>query len=158
MLWILATADFDHRHRHAALSSPQHSPLHHPPTLQPHNRSHVLHDKAGDRHGSPRYVAPTRPTNSDQETDIHTARPTAALQPFRIANAAFISSSSTKPAAPVTQRPGLVSGAPGTPPPMKAVTGKPHQEVPLPSQEGKQGVMQYALYVWGHRETWRSIL
>jgi NADH dehydrogenase (ubiquinone) Fe-S protein 7 len=30
---------------------------------------------------------------------------------------------------------------------MKAITGKPHREVPLPSQEGKQGVMQYALYV-----------
>lgn len=33
---------------------------------------------------------------------------------------------------------------------MKAITGKAHQEVPLPSQEGKQGVMQYALYVWEH--------
>jgi hypothetical protein len=83
----------------------------------------------------------------DQETDNYTARPTAALQPFRLANAAFISSSSTKPAAPATQTPGLVSGAPGTPPPMKAITGKPHREVPLPSQEGKKGVMQYALYV-----------
>ncbi|KAL1584547.1 NADH-ubiquinone oxidoreductase 19.3 kDa subunit, mitochondrial [Cladosporium halotolerans] len=82
------------------------------------------------------------------------ARPTAALQPFRIANAAFISSSSTKPAAPVTQRPGLVSGAPGTPPPMKAVTGKPHQEVPLPSQEGKQGVMQYALTTLDQVANW----
>jgi hypothetical protein len=86
----------------------------------------------------------------DQETDNYTARPTAALQPFRLANAAFISSSSTKPAAPATQTPGLVSGAPGTPPPMKAITGKPHREVPLPSQEGKKGVMQYALYVWGY--------
>jgi hypothetical protein len=86
----------------------------------------------------------------DQETDNCTARPTAALQPFRLANAAFISSSSAKPAAPVTQKPGLVSGAPGTPPPMKAITGKPHREVPLPSQEGKKGVMQYALYVGEH--------
>jgi len=33
---------------------------------------------------------------------------------------------------------------------MKAITGKPHREVPLPSQEGKQGVMQYALYVLEH--------
>ena len=30
---------------------------------------------------------------------------------------------------------------------MKAVTGKDHREVPLPSQEGAKGVMQYALYV-----------
>lgn len=28
-----------------------------------------------------------------------------------------------------------------------SVTGKPRREVPLPSQEGKKGVMQYALYV-----------
>jgi len=36
---------------------------------------------------------------------------------------------------------------------MKSITGKPHQEVPLPSQEGKQGVMQYALYVNIYTET-----
>ena len=42
------------------------------------------------------------------------------------------------------ERPALVKGNPGTPPPMKA--GMP-TNVPLPSQEGKQGVMQYALYV-----------
>jgi hypothetical protein len=28
-----------------------------------------------------------------------------------------------------------------------SVTGKVRREVPLPSQEGKKGVMQYALYV-----------
>jgi NADH dehydrogenase (ubiquinone) Fe-S protein 7 len=28
-----------------------------------------------------------------------------------------------------------------------SVTGKERREVPLPSQEGKKGVMQYALYV-----------
>jgi hypothetical protein len=28
-----------------------------------------------------------------------------------------------------------------------SVTGKPRREVPLPSQEEKKGVMQYALYV-----------
>lgn len=30
---------------------------------------------------------------------------------------------------------------------MLSVTGKERREVPLPSQEGKKGVMQYALYV-----------
>lgn len=137
------TDDFDTRlrlSRHTTLHSLTRNTL-------PHNRSHVLYDKAGDRHGAARYVQFEPHHRRDQETDNSIARPTAALQPFRIANAAFISSSSTKPAAPVTQKPGLVSGAPGTPPPMKAITGKPHQEVPLPSQEGKQGVMQYALYV-----------
>ena len=37
-------------------------------------------------------------------------------------------------------------GNPGTPPPM-GVSKKERREVPLPSQEGKKGVMQYALYV-----------
>lgn len=45
------------------------------------------------------------------------------------------------------QRGGVVLGNPGTPPPMKTVSGKDRKEVVLPSQEGKQGVMQYALYV-----------
>jgi hypothetical protein len=39
--------------------------------------------------------------------------------------------------------PGLVAGNPGTPPPMKLA----RREVPLPSQEGKKGAIQYALYV-----------
>jgi hypothetical protein len=119
-----------------------------------HNRRHVLYNKASDGHGAARYVQIPRlsalSTTGRLTTATATARPTAALQPFRVANAAFISSSSTKPAAPVTQSPGLVRGAPGTPPPMKAITGKEHREVPLPSQEGKQGVMQYALYVLDH--------
>lgn len=42
------------------------------------------------------------------------------------------------------QKPGLVADGPGAPPPMK----KARREVPLPSQEGKKGVVQYALYVW----------
>ncbi|KAK3111416.1 hypothetical protein LTR53_008818 [Teratosphaeriaceae sp. CCFEE 6253] len=70
------------------------------------------------------------------------AKPTTALLPFRAANVAFISSTSSKPAEPVMQRPGIVKGNPGTPPPMKS--GMPTQ-VPLPSQEGTKGVMQYAL-------------
>merc|ERR1712054_136599 len=73
------------------------------------------------------------------------AKPTTALQPFRVATAS-ISSSTKKDAAPAEQqqsRLGLVKGNPGTPPPMKGL--KPRQEVPLPSQEGSNGVMQYAL-------------
>lgn len=70
----------------------------------------------------------------------------SVIQPFRLANAAFISSSSSKPAAPMS-KPGIVQTNPGPPPSMKAITGKDHKEVPLPSQEGTKGVMQYALYV-----------
>ncbi|KAK3670478.1 hypothetical protein LTR78_009582 [Recurvomyces mirabilis] len=72
------------------------------------------------------------------------AKPMTAVQPFRVANVAFISSTPKNPAEPAMQRPGLVRGAPGTPPPMKQ--GMP-ESVPLPSQEGTKGVMQYALYV-----------
>jgi hypothetical protein len=72
-----------------------------------------------------------------------TAKPTAALIPYR--SIAAISSSSAKPASAAVT-PHNVPGNPGTPPPM-SVTGKERREVPLPSQEGKKGVMQYALYV-----------
>jgi len=80
----------------------------------------------------------------DSILTANAANPTTALLPFRGAQAAFISNSSNKSAAAM-ETPGLVKGNPGTPPPMKSVTGKNHREVPLPSQEGKQGVMQYAL-------------
>ena len=71
-----------------------------------------------------------------------------ALQPFRVANTAFISSTSSKPAEPTADnrtmgKAGIVKGNPGAPPPMKMGV----KEVPLPSQEGTKGVMQYALYV-----------
>ncbi|KAK5746417.1 hypothetical protein LTR17_000797 [Elasticomyces elasticus] len=69
------------------------------------------------------------------------AKPATTLTPFRAVNAAFISSTSSKPAEPVMQRPGIVKGNPGTPPPMKSLP----TNVPLPSQEGTKGVMQYAL-------------
>lgn len=39
--------------------------------------------------------------------------------------------------------PATIPGNPGTPPPVKSA----RVEVPLPSQEGKKGAMQYALYV-----------
>ena len=44
-------------------------------------------------------------------------------------------------------KPGIVKSNPPPPPSMKTITGKEHKEVPLPSQEGTKGVMQYALYV-----------
>jgi NADH dehydrogenase (ubiquinone) Fe-S protein 7 len=74
-----------------------------------------------------------------------TAKPTAALIPYR--SIATISSSSSKPASAAVT-PHNVPGNPGAPPSM-SVTGKERREVPLPSQEGKKGVMQYALYVPG---------
>jgi NADH dehydrogenase (ubiquinone) Fe-S protein 7 len=46
--------------------------------------------------------------------------------------------------------PGIIPGNPGTPPPMKQA----RREVPLPSQEGKKGVMQYALYVVSLKGPW----
>ena len=69
-----------------------------------------------------------------------------ALQPFRAANAAFISSTTSKPAEPVMRQGGIVKGNPGPPPAMSVV--KDDTQVPLPSQEGTKGVVQYALYVF----------
>lgn len=42
-------------------------------------------------------------------------------------------------------KPGIVKGNPGPPPAMSVV--KDEAQVPLPSQEGTKGVVQYALYV-----------
>lgn len=47
------------------------------------------------------------------------------------------------------QKPALISDGPGAPPPMKK--GMP-TNVPLASQEGKKGVVQYALYVSPRRK------
>lgn len=70
-----------------------------------------------------------------------------ALQPFRVANTASISSTSSKPAEPAAVHPrGMqVQGNPPPPLPMKSM--QTAGEVPLPSQEGSKGVLQYALYV-----------
>ncbi|EMC97551.1 hypothetical protein BAUCODRAFT_88477 [Baudoinia panamericana UAMH 10762] len=70
------------------------------------------------------------------------AKPITALQPFRAANAAFISSTSSKDAQPAMQKPGLIRNNPPPPPPMKS---KMPDQVPLPSQEGTKGALQYAL-------------
>lgn len=71
------------------------------------------------------------------------AKPATALLPFRAGSAAFLSSSSSNNNASPMSSPATIKGAPGTPPPMKQA----RREVPLPSQEGKKGAMQYALYV-----------
>lgn len=79
------------------------------------------------------------------------ARPILALQPLRIASVACISSSSKNPAEAVPSSavravgPSNVKGNPGAPPPMRLVQGNEHVEVPLGSQEGNKGVVQYAL-------------
>lgn len=92
------------------------------------------------------------PAPTGDETDmVATAKPMTALQPFRVANAAFISTTAPKDAAPMQQRPALVKGGPPPPGSMKEVMHKLPTEVPLPSQEGTKGVMQYALYV-GHTQ------
>lgn len=77
-----------------------------------------------------------------QELTLWAAKPTSALLPYRAGSVAFLSNTSSNNAT-TTQKPGLVAGAPGAPPPMKQA----RREVPLPSQEGKKGAMQYALYV-----------
>jgi NADH dehydrogenase (ubiquinone) Fe-S protein 7 len=69
--------------------------------------------------------------------------------PFRAGSAAFLSSSSSSNAQTM-KSPATIPGNPGTPPPMKAA----RREVPLPSQEGKKGAMQYALYVLSPWRNW----
>lgn len=110
------------------------------------NRSahHAVFNETGHGHGHARYVC--RRSSLLISSDIATARPAQVLLPVRGAQAAFFSNTtSTKRAAPVTQSPGLVSGSPSPPAPMKTISGKNHVEVPLPSQEGKKGAVQYAL-------------
>jgi len=72
-----------------------------------------------------------------------TVKPATALVPFRAGSAAFISSTSAKPATAMLPSQGR-EGKSEFP---LGVTGKPRREVPLPSQEKKEGAMQYALYV-----------
>ncbi|KAL9641013.1 MAG: hypothetical protein Q9204_000416 [Flavoplaca sp. TL-2023a] len=75
------------------------------------------------------------------------AKPMSALVPFRTSHAAFISSSTAKPATEI-QRAQDVRGPPLT------ATGKPRREVPLPSQEKKEGAMQYALTTLDQIANW----
>ncbi|KAL8943083.1 MAG: hypothetical protein Q9216_001283 [Gyalolechia sp. 2 TL-2023] len=76
------------------------------------------------------------------------AKPTSALLSSRAAPSAFISSTSSKPAATEIQRSQDVHGPPLT------ATGKPRREVPLPSQEKKEGAMQYALTTLDQVANW----
>ncbi|KAF2101049.1 NADH-quinone oxidoreductase [Rhizodiscina lignyota] len=76
------------------------------------------------------------------------AKPSTALLPFRAGQCAMISSTASKPAAP-QQTPGIVAGNDSTIPPMKE-----RREVPLPSQEGKKGAMQFALTTLDQVANW----
>ncbi|KAI9048521.1 hypothetical protein LZ554_007354 [Drepanopeziza brunnea f. sp. 'monogermtubi'] len=79
------------------------------------------------------------------------AKPVSSFIPYR--SIAAISSSSSKTASP-SLTPHNVSGNAGSPPPIIGVTGKERREVPLPSQEGKKGVMQYALTTLDQMANW----
>jgi len=68
-----------------------------------------------------------------------TVKPASSLIPYR--TVAALSSTSAKPATAVEQR--NATNLDGLP---LSVTGKVKREVLLPSQEGKKGAMQYALY------------
>ncbi|KAL8787015.1 MAG: hypothetical protein Q9213_002451 [Squamulea squamosa] len=75
------------------------------------------------------------------------AKPTSALLPFRAGHSAFISSTTAKLATEI-QKSQDVHGPPLT------ATGKPRREVPLPSQEKKEGAMQYALTTLDQIANW----
>ncbi|KAI9734814.1 MAG: hypothetical protein M1834_001892 [Cirrosporium novae-zelandiae] len=76
---------------------------------------------------------------------------TTTILPFRPAQFALISSSASKSAKAMS--PSDVAGNPASPPPM-SVTGKVRREVPLPSQEGKKGFVQYALTTLDQIANW----
>ncbi|PSS27348.1 hypothetical protein M430DRAFT_38130 [Amorphotheca resinae ATCC 22711] len=77
------------------------------------------------------------------------AKPSSAIIPYR--SIAAISSSSAKPANAVSPHNVRGNGSQG---PLLSVTGKERREVPLPSQEGKKGVMQYALTTLDQITNW----
>ncbi|CAO1600789.1 hypothetical protein XANCAGTX0491_004467 [Xanthoria calcicola] len=85
--------------------------------------------------------------NCQQTLIVNAAKPTSALLPIRASHAAFISSTTAKPATEI-QRTQDVHGPPLT------ATGKPRREVPLPSQEKKEGAMQYALTTLDQITNW----
>jgi hypothetical protein len=101
-------------------------------------RNHVCDNEDCGLNGSARFVAAASAIPLPA-ANVWTAKPATALLPFRAGSTAFLSSSSSDRASPA-----IIVGNPGTPPPMKAAI---RREVPLPSQEGKKGAMQYALYV-----------
>jgi hypothetical protein len=113
-----------------------------PTTLLSVRRKHVFDNKVCGLNGSARFVPATPTARSLSELTTWAAKPATALMPFRAGSAAFLSSSSSDRATTM-KTPATIPGNPGTPPPMKSA----RVEVPLPSQEGKKGAMQYALYV-----------
>ncbi|KAI9723465.1 MAG: hypothetical protein M1828_004195 [Chrysothrix sp. TS-e1954] len=93
----------------------------------------------------------TKPTT----TALTTLRPATSsiLSQRTPIRAAPITTSSNKPASePTTSKPGDVSTGP--PPPLPMKSSKERREVPLASQEGKQGVMQYALTTLDQIQNW----
>ncbi|KAL9639757.1 MAG: hypothetical protein Q9164_000728 [Protoblastenia rupestris] len=76
------------------------------------------------------------------------AKPTSALLPLRVGPTAFISSTSTN-----SQATAVTPSRDAQGPPL-SVTGKPRREVPLPSQEKKEGAMQYALTTMDQIANW----
>ena len=80
--------------------------------------------------------------DSRQQLTRTTAKPMMASTLVRAAPSAAISTSTPKSATSVEP-----AGQQGSDPSRLPVSGMPRREVPLPSQEGKQGVAQYALYV-----------
>lgn len=86
-------------------------------------------------------TAPSRNPHGDELqltiNQLSTARPTAQIVPFRAAAVASISSSSRKDATGAIAPAGAQHG----------IARRERREVPLPSQEGTKGAVQYALYV-----------
>ena len=72
-----------------------------------------------------------------------TAKPLTAIVPYCNTQTAWISYSSSKPASPEPhiEKPVLAVPGPGGP----TLTRRTKAEVPLPSQEGNNGAIQYAL-------------
>ena len=88
------------------------------------------------------YSPPSQHTTChNPNRSVSTVKPASSLVPLRLGPTACISSTSSKPASEITQSQHAYDGPP------LSVTGKPRREVPLPSQEKKEGAMQYALYV-----------
>lgn len=110
-----------------------------------HTIEDAVKDASHRRNGAARYVLHLQlPLESTSSTNMYLiAKPATALMPFRAAQTAWISSSSSSKAEPVTQSPGLISTGPST----SLSATKNRQEVVLPSQEGKKGLAQYALCV-----------
>ncbi|KAF1810187.1 NADH-quinone oxidoreductase [Eremomyces bilateralis CBS 781.70] len=80
------------------------------------------------------------------------AKPSTAMILPRAFPIASISTSSSKGAAPTTGSPGLVKGNPPPPPAMKKMKGG--DNVPLPTQEGTKGAVQYALTTLDQVANW----